>query len=225
MAALISPFLLMSCIPPGWTDIASIPPLKRPPSPPPQPSPKGKNAVLPIPSSALKQCLADLDRMQVRYVRVADTSDKGCTVRNAVLVRGVGTVSVPDVTVTCPMAGRLSRWIAQDLGPLATSHLGSEVAGVGTMGSYVCRNVVGIVENRLSEHAFGNALDLSALRLRNGRRLSIVSGWQGDARERAFWRAARDAACKQFNVVLSPEYNKAHANHFHFDMGPKRGCR
>ncbi|MBP6581207.1 MAG: extensin family protein, partial [Sphingorhabdus sp.] len=26
------------------------------------------------------------------------------------------------------------------------------------------------------------------------------------------------SACKRFGTVLGPDYNSAHANHFHFDM-------
>jgi hypothetical protein len=35
----------------------------------------------------------------------------------------------------------------------------------------------------------------------------------------------RDGACRIFGVTLSPEFNAAHANHFHFDMGARSVCR
>ena len=31
--------------------------------------------------------------------------------------------------------------------------------------------------------------------------------------------------CRIFGAVLSPDYNAAHANHFHFDMGYWMTCR
>ncbi|MBU2089188.1 MAG: extensin family protein, partial [Alphaproteobacteria bacterium] len=36
---------------------------------------------------------------------------------------------------------------------------------------------------------------------------------------------ARDSACRYFNTVLGPEYNTAHADHFHLDLGKSRICR
>jgi len=55
--------------------------------------------------------------------------------------------------------------------------------------------------------------------------ISVKTGWQGKADEKRFLRRARKAACKVFNVTLSPDYNAAHADHFHFDMGPTKACR
>jgi hypothetical protein len=70
----------------------------------------------------------------------------------------------------------------------------------------------------LSEHAFANAVDVSAFVLRDGRRVSVLNGWRGSPKERAFLRRLHQSACKRFGTVLGPEYNAAHANHFHFDM-------
>jgi hypothetical protein len=43
--------------------------------------------------------------------------------------------------------------------------------------------------------------------------------------EARFLRAVRDGACRYFDAVLGPEYNRAHADHFHFDRGAARVCR
>jgi len=40
-----------------------------------------------------------------------------------------------------------------------------------------------------------------------------------------FLRAARDDACKIFRVVLGPDYNKAHEDHLHVDMGGGLRCK
>jgi hypothetical protein len=40
----------------------------------------------------------------------------------------------------------------------------------------------------------------------------------------AFLRAAHGAACANFKTVLGPEANKAHRNHFHLDMSPRRSA-
>ena len=40
-----------------------------------------------------------------------------------------------------------------------------------------------------------------------------------------FLREVRDGACRYFDVVLGPDYNQAHADHFHLDRGGGRACR
>ena len=46
----------------------------------------------------------------------------------------------------------------------------------------------------------------------------MLGDWEGGASERSFLREVRDGACPLFATVLSPEYNAAHADHFHFDQ-------
>ncbi|MGB3555768.1 MAG: extensin family protein [Jannaschia sp.] len=65
----------------------------------------------------------------------------------------------------------------------------------------------------------GTAIDLSGLVLADGRRLSLASGWTGNGPEAAFWRAARDGACKWFTTVLGPAHNAAHADNLHLQSG------
>ncbi len=43
--------------------------------------------------------------------------------------------------------------------------------------------------------------------------------------EAAFLRDLHTGACRYFDVVLGPNYNRAHADHFHFDRGRARICR
>jgi hypothetical protein len=182
-------------------------------------------ANLPPPTVELRQCLKALDDREVRYVRVADGRQGQCEIKDAVMLRSVKGIAVPDVTVSCVMGLQFAKLLSLDVQVVAQRYLNAQVSGVGTMGSFVCRKVNGIDEDRMSDHAFGNAVDLSAVRLRTGQRLAVFDGWEGAQSERLFWRALRDAACKRFNVVLSPDYNAAHFNHLHFDMGKKRGCR
>ena len=74
-------------------------------------------------------------------------------------------------------------------------------------------------------HAFANAFDVTGFGLADGRVISVLKGWNGSRKEKAFLRRARDTACKLFRVTLSPDFNAAHADHFHFDMGPVSSCR
>jgi hypothetical protein len=76
----------------------------------------------------------------------------------------------------------------------------------------------GASEGRWSEHATGNAIDIAGFVLEDGRRISVLGDWDGEDAEARFLRAVRDGACKSFATVLSPDYNAAHADHFHLDQ-------
>jgi hypothetical protein len=70
-----------------------------------------------------------------------------------------------------------------------------------------------------SEHATGNAIDIAAFVLEDGRRISVLGDWEAEGEKARFLKAVRDDACDIFATVLSPDYNAAHADHFHFDQG------
>ena len=75
-------------------------------------------------------------------------------------------------------------------------------------------------------HATGNAVDIGAFQFSDGRKVSVKDGWNsGDGDEREFLRDVRATACKRFLTVISPDYNAAHHDHLHFDMGGKSFCR
>jgi hypothetical protein len=61
--------------------------------------------------------------------------------------------------------------------------------------------------------------------LADGTTISVLSDWNGAPKKAVFLRALRDGACRFFDVVLSPAYNEAHSDHFHFDMGDRSACR
>ena len=97
---------------------------------------------------------------------------------------------------------------------------------VGT-GSYTCRNRNGAADGPISEHAFANAVDVSAFVLADGRRITVLEGWNGDGDgdARRFLRALHQAGCRRFAITLGPDANADHHNHFHFDMGRGPYCR
>ncbi len=91
------------------------------------------------------------------------------------------------------------------------------------MGTYSCRTMIGAGSGKLSEHAKANAVDIAAFILSDGRRITVKDGWVGGD-DGDFLRAVRAAACRRFSTVLSPDYNAAHHDHLHFDMGGKPFC-
>lgn len=180
------------------------------------PPPVGKPGYDP---AKLKVCVGELDRLVARYALLPDrTFGGGCSALGSVQLRDIGLPTTNLGAMTCPLARAFTLWVQNDLQIPAMADLGSEVVRIESFGTYACRNVNGAAEGRLSEHAYANAVDISAFVLKDGRRVSVLTGW-ADEREGRFLRQVRSSACRRFGIVLSPDYNAAHADHLHFDMG------
>src|SRR5579885_1072298 len=122
-------------------------------------------------------------------------------------------------TLDCPMIAALNRWLTEVVQPAARARFGEEVAGIDSMGAYSCRTMNNMPGGRISEHAFGNALDIGGFRLTGGREISIVRDWwRGDEEARAFLQDVHAGACEHFTTVLSPGSNIFHYNHIHLDL-------
>jgi hypothetical protein len=142
------------------------------------------------------------------------------------LTRSVHPYSGP-VGGACALAAALALWERDVVGPAAAAHLGQAVTRIELAGTlYSCRPVAGRRDRRMSEHARANAVDIGGFTLANGRVIRVESAWRGrSAADRAFLRAVRDGACERFHAVLSPDYNRAHRDHLHFDLGRDKMCR
>lgn len=170
-------------------------------------------------------CFAALDRSALAYRRTqARPLANGCGLEAAVRpVQSRIPYSSP-FDVTCGMMAALY-WYEAELQRLAQQHFGGKIAGIDHLGSYACRNVNSAASGRRSQHATANALDIAGFRLADGRRVSVLDDWGKYTDKGRFLAGARDEACRFFNVVLSPDYNRLHANHFHLDLGGFRMCR
>lgn len=126
---------------------------------------------------------------------------------------------VPDgVAPSCAVDASIVLWMRDVVQPAARRHFGSSVRRLEHLGSYNCRPIRGGTAQQWSQHATGNALDISAFGLADGRRVVLLDDWHGTPERAAFLREVRDGACRIFATVLSPDYNAAHANHFHLDQ-------
>ena len=137
------------------------------------------------------------------------------------------------VTQQCPLMIASYIWLG-DVDKQARTLLGSPLVKVHHAGTYSCRRQRGNGSGAWSEHAFANAWDITGFELKDGRVISVLKDWNNtntklsgkERRARArFLRKARDRACRLFRVVLSPDYNVAHRDHFHLDNGPALSCR
>ena len=139
-------------------------------------------------------------------------------------VTAVGPVAVkPTATLACPIVSVLDRWLADSVQPAAKRWFGARVVEIKQISAYSCRGMNGNPHAHISEHAFGNALDIAAFTLADGRRITVKGGWRGMPEEQGFLRDVQATACQQFNTVLAPGSNAYHDDHIHVDL-MRRAC-
>jgi hypothetical protein len=138
----------------------------------------------------------------------------------------IGPVAVsPAATLACPLVSVLDQWIAEAVQPAALKWFGVPVVEIKQISAYSCRGMNGDPNATISEHAFGNALDIAAFTLADGRRLDVQHGWHGSPEEQAFLHEVQATACDQFTTVLAPGSNAFHYNHIHVDLMRRRSGR
>ncbi|AUC98656.1 extensin [Bradyrhizobium sp. SK17] len=134
-------------------------------------------------------------------------------------VMAVGPVAVkPAATLACPIVSVLERWLADSVQPAAQRWFGARVVEIKQISAYSCRGMNGNSHAHISEHAFGNALDIAAFTLADGRRITVKDGWKGLPEEQGFLRDVQAAACQHFTTVLAPGSNVYHYDHIHVDL-------
>jgi len=173
-------------------------------------------------------CARTLKAPHIEARPVADAPMKdGCGWSNSVRVLSAGGVRASFDKLTCETAVALALWLEHDVQPLAQEILGQRVSSIQSFGSFSCRNIVGsgMLRNVRSQHATANAADIRGFYLANGRLVSVRSHWRGESADARFLRAVHTRACRYFRVVLGPDANAAHRDHFHLDRGPLSRCR
>ena len=123
----------------------------------------------------------------------------------------------PPALLNCAMAESLAGWLREEAAP-RVAKLGSALAAVENYDSYECRTRNRVPGAKLSEHAHGDALDVRALRLADGRRLELT-----DAKvDMGLRTGLRDSACHRFTTVLGPGADGYHNGHVHLDVIQRR---
>jgi len=129
----------------------------------------------------------------------------------------------PSVMTTCTMALALARF-ETFLQEQAMSTFGKRVVKIRHVGTYACREMASY-PGWVSEHSYANAIDLTDFVLEDGRSIEVLKYFQPKKEESAkkegqFLRlVARRAYDEEtFSSVLTPFFDKLHANHFHLDM-------
>jgi hypothetical protein len=167
--------------------------------------------------SDVNACRAVLERSGIAFTALPAVGEGDCarTDRTRLVDYPLAPETPP---VTCPVAAALEIWRRESLAPAAREILGSGVARIEHLGAFSCRRMYGGSDGPWSEHATANAIDIAGFVLDDGRKISVLRDWKGEEAEARFLRAVRDGACGSFATVLSPDYNAAHADHFHLDQ-------
>lgn len=192
-------------------------------SPKPPPQPPAQVSGLPTDGP---MCIVGLVNSNVAFNRIADTAKAdGCGISTAVSLYETQTIPLNrPVEVSCGLAQALLAYDTAVLQPLAGRIVGSPLVKVHHAGGYVCR---GRTSNRtrLSEHAFGRAIDIMAFEFADGRIARVKQHWNDRGALGQFLREASKGACGVFQVVLSPNADADHADHLHLDVGPWKLCQ
>jgi hypothetical protein len=128
----------------------------------------------------------------------------------------------PGAVITCPLADALDRWLRDVVQPRAKTLLDANVIRLGNLSAYTCRNRYNSATERISYHAFAEALDVSEFVTAKGEHINVLEHWPVKDERSQFLRDVHEGACKIFGTVLGPEANAAHKNHFHLDMAKRR---
>lgn len=160
--------------------------------------------------------LAQAQRLGYLQYRPEPDTDGPCPLHHIVRISGFGSVQLSSsFLASCPLALRSAMFIHQQAIPLTRQMMASPLAQIDHLGSFACRNIYHRAHGPLSDHASASALDVSGLRLVNGQRISVLKGWKQNDRQSTLLNALFHQSCRYYGSAIGPDYNAAHANHFH----------
>jgi hypothetical protein len=151
------------------------------------------------------------------------TGANGCGIDDAVKLSAVMTrdktriAITPPATLRCAMAEAVANWVRDEAAGIAKS-LGAPLGGIANYAAYECRGRNRIVGAMISEHGKGNALDIRAFTLTNGKSYELTdTAVAKETRERL-----KASACARFSTVLGPGSDGFHEGHIHIDIVARR---
>ena len=173
-------------------------------------------------------CQDALTALNVSFEKRDDfLNENACGIPQRTFLTNLNGVDIGPVETQCHIALRMALWSRDLVVPTAVELFGEPVAKIETQGSYNCRTMrtdAGSGE-MLSEHATANAIDVKGVTLSSGETVFLEDDWGSDTPKGVFLRDLRNGGCRIFQATLGPDFNLAHADHFHFDNGRFRVCR
>jgi hypothetical protein len=166
-------------------------------------------------------CRARIKDLGVEFEEHKPESDPaGCAMPWPITVKSLGkTIELaPDALMNCTLAEASAKFAKDVISPAAKAAYGEELKSISQASAYVCRPRNGT--RKLSEHAFGNALDIAQFTLSKDTKIDVEPA--PDEKAAKFLAEIRKAACGPFKTVLGPGSDADHSLHFHFDLAPRK---
>lgn len=185
--------------------------------------PDPRSAVIPLERMPAEEvaCRARLKTLGVEFEeRKAESDAKiGCSIPYPVTVKTLGPAIgvVPEAELNCRMAEAAARFVADTVSPAARAQFGAGLKSINQASAYVCRPRHN--GRKMSEHAFGNALDIASFTLTDDTKIDIEP--VPPEKNAKFLADLRKAACGPFKTVLGPGSDPDHELHFHLDLEPR----
>ena len=155
-----------------------------------------------------------------RISRVRSSSNPSCGFGNAVEIYSVSGITVRgNPQIRCETAKALESWTRKSAIPAVRRATGERLESMTIWVGYACRSRSS--SNKLSEHALGNAVDISAFTTNKGS-FTVAKDWRKGGYGKAMLSMKR-GACGPFGVVLHPDNDRHHWNHFHLDTSNNSG--
>ena len=178
---------------------------------------------------AFAACTARLSALGARFEPAAPVTtarDPDCGIARPLAVAEIapGVALRPDAVMRCATAVALAEWVSEAVLPAAGELTGAgRLSAINHGSTYICRRRNNRPTGKLSEHSFGNAVDVMGFEFTEGDALRIEPREPGSGPEARFQRRVREASCEHFTTVLGPGSNAAHADHLHLDVKQRRG--
>ena len=193
-----------------------------------KPEEKQVEPVKPEDPAALQACLGALKEIGAEFKQLEPIRDEeqGCGIEAPIELSVVlpGIKLEPSGTMRCETALALSRWTREMMLPAAALALPEKkVTAIANASTYICRNRNSAENGKISEHAKGNAVDISTIAFDKGEPLVMKPRGEDGTPEGAFQRAITAAACLFFRTVLSPGSDATHQDHLHLDVLERKG--
>ncbi|CUX27399.1 extensin family protein [Rhizobium oryzihabitans] len=193
-----------------------------------KPEEKQVEPMKPEDPAALQACLGALKEIGAEFKQLEPIRDEeqGCGIEAPIELSVVlpGIKLEPSGTMRCETALALSRWTREMMLPAAALALPEKkVTAIANASTYICRNRNSAENGKISEHAKGNAVDISTIAFDKGEPLVMKPRGEDGTPEGAFQRAITAAACLFFRTVLSPGSDATHQDHLHLDVLERKG--
>lgn len=171
-------------------------------------------------------CETQLAKLEARYETAAPVSgESGCGIARTYNILSVHEVKIePSTQLTCETALALASWMRGIVEP-SVAALGAHVrlTKLRHASTYACRRRNNLAEGKISEHAYGHAIDIQSFEFENRDAIAVVPRAGKGTMEEAFQKTVEAGGCLYFTTALGPGSDAYHENHLHLDIAKRQG--